>query len=107
MPAGIAPPLAPPGEGALEGSPERPGIQRALCRLPFAAEPAMSAPESSERRPSGALAVGASLGPYVIVAPLGAGGMGEVYRARDTKLGREVAIKLLPASFSRKGVGSY
>jgi serine/threonine protein kinase len=38
---------------------------------------------------------GARLGPYEIVAPLGAGGMGEVYRARDTRLGREVAIKVL------------
>jgi serine/threonine-protein kinase len=39
---------------------------------------------------------GSRLGPYEIVAPLGAGGMGEVYRARDTRLGREVAIKVLP-----------
>ena len=44
------------------------------------------------------LATGAKLGPYEIVAPLGAGGMGEVYRARDTRLGREVAIKVLPES---------
>jgi serine/threonine protein kinase len=39
---------------------------------------------------------GTRLGPYEIVAPLGAGGMGEVYRARDTRLGREIAIKVLP-----------
>ena len=43
-----------------------------------------------------ALLSGARLGPYEIVAPLGQGGMGEVYRARDTKLNREVALKVLP-----------
>ena len=42
------------------------------------------------------LAPGARLGPYQIVAPIGAGGMGEVFRARDTRLGREVAVKVLP-----------
>src|SRR6266481_6081550 len=42
------------------------------------------------------LAVGARLGPYEILAPIGAGGMGEVYRARDSRLDREVAIKVLP-----------
>jgi len=47
------------------------------------------------------LSVGDKLGPYEIVAPIGAGGMGEVYRARDTKLGREVAIKVLPAAFAQ------
>jgi eukaryotic-like serine/threonine-protein kinase len=43
---------------------------------------------------------GTHLGPYEILSPLGAGGMGEVYRARDTRLGRDVAVKVLPASFS-------
>ena len=43
---------------------------------------------------------GDKLGPYEIVSPLGAGGMGEVYRARDPKLNREVAIKVLPPALA-------
>jgi Tol biopolymer transport system component len=46
------------------------------------------------------LTSGSKLGPYEILGPIGSGGMGEVYRARDPRLGREVAIKVLPASFS-------
>lgn len=48
-----------------------------------------------------ALISGTKLGPYEILAPAGAGGMGEVYRARDARLNREVAIKVLPAAFAR------
>src|SRR5580692_5728383 len=48
-----------------------------------------------------ALTPGTKLGPYEIVSPVGAGGMGEVYRARDARLNRDVAIKVLPAAFAR------
>ena len=47
------------------------------------------------------LVVGTKLGPYEILAPIGAGGMGEVYRAKDPRLKRDVAIKVLPSSFSQ------
>src|SRR5258708_235727 len=47
------------------------------------------------------LSAGTRLGPYEILAPLGAGGMGEVYRARDTKLSRDVAIKVLPTALAQ------
>src|ERR1041385_2722879 len=47
------------------------------------------------------LVSGNRVGHYEILAPLGAGGMGEVYRARDTKLNREVAIKILPEAFAQ------
>ena len=52
------------------------------------------------RAPAEPMMVGRQLGPYTILAPLGAGGMGEVYRAHDSKLGRDVAIKILPSHFT-------
>jgi eukaryotic-like serine/threonine-protein kinase len=46
------------------------------------------------------ISAGTHLGSYEVVAPIGAGGMGEVYQAHDTKLGRDVAIKVLPEAFA-------
>ena len=50
------------------------------------------------------LSAGTKFGPYEVVAPLGAGGMGEVYRAKDTRLERTVAIKILPKEMSADAV---
>jgi len=49
------------------------------------------------------LAAGTKLGPYEVLSPLGAGGMGEVYKARDTRLKRDVAVKVLPSAFATDG----
>src|SRR5262249_3990127 len=78
---------------------------RTPCVNPLAA----TAPPRSRRRGARQAAsiiralgvsVGTRLGPYEIVAPIGAGGMGEVYRAHDARLNRDVAVKILPAALS-------
>jgi eukaryotic-like serine/threonine-protein kinase len=66
----------------------------------FLESPAAVVAGDVARTSDGRQMIGRQLGSYTIVAPLGAGGMGEVYRARDRKLGRDVAIKILPSHFT-------
>jgi serine/threonine-protein kinase len=90
--------------GECRPAPAPSGDASPLARLlaDLAAAPLLGAPTVPEAAPQtpGVLAVPDRLGPYEIVAPLGAGGMGEVYRARDSRLEREVAVKVLPQRFS-------
>src|SRR5688572_4761033 len=74
----------------------------ALTRAPASVAGPMTRPALRSRKmpPGMALALGTRLGPYEIVAQIGAGGMGEVYRATDTNLKRAVAIKVLPAALA-------
>ena len=87
------------GDAALRGEVES-LLRYEPDSAPFLETPAMLMGSDPARPPDSSPMIGRQLGPYTIVAPLGAGGMGEVYRARDTKLGREVAIKILPSHFT-------
>lgn len=85
----------------LDQACSEPSVRREVESLIAAHEQAhtdfLASPADQQKEP----AVGDRLGPYEIVATIGAGGMGEVYLARDAKLGRDVAIKVLPAAFAR------
>jgi hypothetical protein len=75
------------------------------CRMPGGLANARSRLRVTIRPLPVSLAAGSRLGPYEILAPIGAGGMGEVYRARDTRLGREVAVKV--CTTRRAAAASY
>jgi len=66
----------------------------------FLEQPAALDASDLAQTPDRSQMIGRQFGPHLIVAPLGSGGMGEVYRARDSKLGRDVAIKILPSHFT-------
>jgi serine/threonine protein kinase len=75
-------------------------LARSAPDADFLEEPAIALAAKMSSAPGVSLLTGRRIGVYDVLAPLGAGGMGEVYRARDTKLGREVAIKILPRDYT-------
>ena len=87
------------GDAALRGEVES-LLRYEPDSAPFLETPAAVALGDLAGAPDRSQMIDRQLGPYTIVAPLGAGGMGEVYRARDSKLGRDVAIKILPSHFT-------
>ena len=75
-------------------------LEHESASVRFLEQPAELVAGDMAERPDKSQMIGRQFGPYTITALLGAGGMGEVYRARDNKLGREVAIKILPSHFT-------
>ena len=84
--------------GAATGSRSLLSYDTASARIPRAAGRLIA--DVIAGAAQGVTMINRQLGPYTIVAQLGSGGMGEVYRARDSKLGRDVAIKILPPQFT-------
>ena len=76
------------------------GTELHAARAAFSA-----APTNAYNRDAVSIAVGSRLGPYEVISPIGVGGMGEIYRAHDSRLGRHVAIKVLPRSSRRSLIG--
>src|SRR5688500_9220259 len=79
----------------------RPNLQAEVAALLRAHDNAPDDFDATRVAPQPQLRSGDRLGPYEVVAAIGAGGMGEVYRARDTELGRDVALKILPTIFTK------
>lgn len=87
----------------LERACAEPGLRREVESLIAAHEQDQSSFLAQPAIPARELSAGSRLGPYEIAARIGAGGMGDVYRATDSRLGRSVAIKVLPSSFADDG----
>jgi hypothetical protein len=87
-------------EAACGGDPELKAEVRSLLDHDMRSAGFLERPAVEITEPAFRLTPGSRLGPYEIVEPIGAGGMGEVYRAHDPRFGRDVAIKLLPAAFA-------
>src|SRR5439155_25461663 len=86
----------------LDNTPARPMLKSSIWQKPDANNRTAKfrARYNHHLTSSMSLGAGTRLGPYEILAPIGAGGMGEVYRAHDRRLGRDVAIKVLPPSLA-------
>ena len=102
---GDRPDTQPPvdGPGTVTAAPNLPDSNVSVDRTRTAPPGRLDPVVHYETGPAARLAPGSFVGPYEITSLLGAGGMGEVYLARDTRLHRDVAVKVLPRAFARDG----